>query len=194
MSTTNQQKYESFNPLRKIFLRPFQRRFVNVLRSLQPKNLLEVGAGEGYLLSIIQRALPDVPLRGLDVDSTIVNEGRRLFPKLDLRPGDIYRLPEADQSWEVVVASEVLEHLERPAKALAELKRVARRYIVLSVPWEPWFRLLNFARGKHLRRWGNHPEHLNTWSRSAFVSLVTGQLRVERVVAAFPWTIVVART
>lgn len=193
MSTTNQQKYESVNPLRKIFLRPFQRRFLDALRTLQPRNLLEVGAGEGFLLSIIRRGLPGVPLRGLDVDPAVLTEGRRLFPELDLRQGDIYRVPESDHAWDVVVASEVLEHLERPVEALRELKRVAKRYVVLSVPWEPWFRWLNFARGKHLRRWGNHPEHINTWSRPAFVSTVAGQLQVERVISAFPWTIVVAR-
>lgn len=193
MSTTNQEKYVSANPLRKIFLHPFQRRFVRAIQQLQPSELLEVGAGEGYLLEAIRQRLPQVRLVGLDLEASIVAEGRRVFPHLDLRQGDIYHINEPDHTWDVVVASEVLEHLERPADGLRELARVAKRYVVLSVPWEPWFRTLNLARGKHVRRWGNHPEHINNWTRQSFVDFVSGQLSVERVIPSFPWTIVLAK-
>ena len=33
--------------------------------------------------------------------------------------------------------------------------------LVVSVPWEPWFRLGNLGRGKNVARWGNDPEHVN---------------------------------
>lgn len=193
MMTTNQLKYESGNPLRKIFLRPFQRRFLTVLETIRPMDLFEVGAGEGYLLEQIHRRLPDVRLVGVDVEASIIAEGKRVFPHLDLRQGNIYQLNEPDHSWDVVVASEVLEHLDRPADGLRELARVAKRYVVLSVPWEPWFRLMNFARGQHLRRWGNHPEHVNNWTRQTFARFVGSQLTVERVIPSYPWTIVLAR-
>lgn len=191
--TTNQQKYESSNPLRKLFLRPFQQRFLQVITDLQPTDLLEVGAGEGFLLEKIHHSLPTVRLVGLDVEPEIVAAGQRIFPHLDLRQGDIYKLNEPSHSWDVVVASEVLEHLDRPGAGLAELKRVAKQYVVLSVPWEPGFRLLNFARGKHLRRWGNHPEHINNWTQQSFKKFVSSQLTVERVIPSFPWTIIVAK-
>lgn len=193
MMTTNQEKYVSANPLRKLFLGPFQRRFLDVLAGAQPTELLEIGAGEGYLLDAIHRRLPQTRLLGYDVEQSIVDEGKRQFPHLDLRRGDIYRLTEPDRSWDTVVASEVLEHLERPADGLRELARVAKRYVLLSVPWEPWFRGLNFARGKHLRRWGNHPEHVNNWTQGQFVRFVSTQLDVERVLPSLPWTIILAR-
>lgn len=191
--STNQHKYESFNPLRSMFLAPFQRRFIGALAATQPTGILEVGAGEGFLLSRIHGHLPQVPLLGLDVESRFIDEGRRIFPELDLRVGDVYHLQQPDRSWDTVIASEVLEHLDRPADGLRELARVAQRQVILSVPWEPWFRGLNFARGKHLRRWGNHPEHVNNWTQRQFVHLVGTALTVERVIPSLPWTIVVAK-
>ncbi len=193
MSSTNQQKYESVNPLRKIFLRPFQRRFVTTITTTQPQSLLEVGCGEGFLLTEIQAALPATRVVGMDVVPEFVHEGHRLFPGLDLRVGDIYHINQPDQSWDTVVASEVLEHLERPAQALAELARVAKRHLVLSVPWEPWFQAMNFARGQHLRRWGNHPEHINHWSPKTFEKLVGQYAKVTQVKTSLPWIILVAQ-
>jgi ubiquinone/menaquinone biosynthesis C-methylase UbiE len=120
-------------------------------------------------------------------------EGRRLFPRLHFDIGDIYHLAQASRSWDVVIVSEVLEHLDRPGEALDEVIRVAQRYVLLSVPHEPWFRIGNLARGRHVRRFGNHPEHVNLWSRKSFVQFVGKHATVQTVTGAFPWTIVLAK-
>lgn len=193
MSSTNQHKYESSNPLRKMWLRPFQKKFLRAITDTNPAELLEVGAGEGFLLDKIHQQHPNVRLKGLDLIPEFVAESRRLFPHLDVQVGDIYRINEPDHSWDVVVASEVLEHLEKPAHALRELQRVAKRYVVLSVPWEPYFRLGNFVRGGYLTTWGNHPEHINHWSAGGFGRFVGSTMKVEHVIRSMPWTIVVAR-
>ncbi len=65
-------------------------------------------------------------------------------------------------SFELVLCLEVLEHVPHPLAALAELRRVASRRCLISVPHEPSFRLATFLRGKHLRQWGNHPEHVHS--------------------------------
>jgi len=193
MTSTNQAKYTDGVKIRNIFLRPFQRRFVNAVAALEPTSLLELGTGEGYLLNEIHQRLPQARLVGLDLIPEFVAEGKRVFPHLDLRTGDIYHINEPDQSWDVVVASEVLEHLDRPADALRELTRVAKHAVVLSVPWEPFFRLGNFARGKHWQRFGNHPEHINLWTGKKFVAFASEQLIVDHVIPSLPWTIVVGR-
>ncbi len=193
MTSTNQHKFQDRNPVQRTLVGQFQRKFLNVLQSVQPQSVLEAGCGEGYLLDQIHRRLPQVTLLGLDADPQAVAEGRRLWADLPIKNGDIYRIDQPDQAWDVTVASEVLEHLHRPLDALAELKRVARRYVILSVPHEPWFRLGNLARGRHLRRLGNHPEHVNLWSRKSFVRFVSQRLTPLRVTSAFPWTIVLAK-
>ncbi|MEK7636785.1 MAG: class I SAM-dependent methyltransferase [Patescibacteria group bacterium] len=193
MNTTNQRKFTDPNPLKHWYIRRFQQRFVSLLQNLNPQSVLEVGCGEGYLLTAIALAVPSAALLGLDVNDEALRVGRRLWPSLKMEHGDIYRLPQSDRSWDVVIASEVLEHLERPSEALRELKRVAKRYLLLSVPFEPWFRIGNLGRGKHLSRLGNHPEHVNQWSRRGFGDFVAAQTAVELLSGSFPWTIVLAR-
>jgi SAM-dependent methyltransferase len=107
-------------------------------------------------------------------------------------------LPFPDDAFDVVGCFEVLEHLphDLPRQALAELARVARRGVVLSVPHEPWFSLANAARGKNLdvRPRGSDPDHRQFWSRRAFGDLVGEQLDVRKLDGSFPWTICVAAT
>lgn len=193
MSTTNQKKFLNNTPIQKFLVGGFQQKFVEAIAQTSPTSIIELGCGEGYLLNQIHRRLPSLKLLGLDNLEAALNEGHRLFPQLDLRSGDIYRVDQPDDSWDVAIASEILEHLHHPEQALKELRRVAKRYVLLSVPNEPWFRLGNLGRLRHLKRFGNHPEHINLWSQSGFARFVAKQLTVEKIVNAFPWTIVLAR-
>jgi hypothetical protein len=72
------------------------------------------------------------------------------------------------------------------------MQRVARRHVLLSVPREPLWRVLNVARGAYWRDWGNTPGHVQHWSRDEFVALVSRYFTLTRVVAPFPWTMVLA--
>lgn len=193
MPTTNHQKFINPNPLQQRMIASFQRKFLSLLGSVQPQSVLEMGCGEGFLLSSIKKRFSNIPLLGEDNLETALMAGKDLFPDLDLRQGDIYQIDQPDHSWDVVIASEVLEHLDKPEAALQEMKRVAKRYLLLSVPHEPIFRLSNLARGRNIRRLGNHPEHVNLWTRSAFVKFIGRHAQVERVTGSFPWTILLAR-
>ena len=87
---------------------------------------------------------------------------------------------------------EVLEHLTDPEPAVAELARVTQHACVVSVPWEPWFRLGNFARGKNLARLGNDPEHLQFFTRGRLEALLGRHFASVRVETAFPWLVAIA--
>ena len=62
------------------------------------------------------------------------------------------------------------------------MARVARRWLLVSVPHEPLWRALNVARGAYLRELGNTPGHLNHWTRAAFVLAAHAEVPTGRVV------------
>ncbi len=193
MKTTNHKKFVSAHIGRKVLIHRFQQKFTEAIADVPMTNLLEVGCGEGFLLAALQKRYPHIPMLGLDYSDVALRAGREIFPQLKLEHGDIYRLAQADKSYDVVVASEVLEHLDRPEEAMKELVRVSKRTLLLSVPNEPWFRLSNLASGNHMKRFGNHPEHVNLWSRRGFGRFVSQFADVELLTGSYPWTIVRAR-
>ena len=83
--------------------------------------------------------------------------------------------------------------MPEPESTLAEMARVARRHLIVSVPREPMWRMLNMARGAYLRELGNTPGHLNHWSKVGFHSLLTRYGTVQEVRTPFPWTMVLVR-
>jgi SAM-dependent methyltransferase len=105
----------------------------------------------------------------------------------------VLQLPFAAASFDAVLCLEVLEHLEDPAAAVRELLRVARKAVVLSVPYEPYFRVGNLLRGKYLSELGNHPEHIQHWNMGRFRSFLEPARCEIRMVEAFPWIIACCR-
>lgn len=115
---------------------------------------------------------------------------RRAGGLLTFESGSAYDLQFDDGSFDCVCALEVLEHLERPQDALAEMARVAERALLLSVPREPVWRVAHMMAGRDVRDLGNTPGHINHWSARAFRRFVSEYGRVTRIAQPFPWTVV----
>jgi ubiquinone/menaquinone biosynthesis C-methylase UbiE len=187
-------KYEASNPIVRHLLSRFLRRLDEVAMSLNPASVLDVGCGEGIVTERLAKGLRSAEVLGVDADATHLREEwcSRSADNLSFATGSAYNLPFADKSYDVVCAIEVLEHLERPRVALAEMSRVARRALLVSVPNEPSWRISHMLAGRNLLHLGNTPGHINHWSKRAFADLVSGYGRIEDVAAVFPWTLVVA--
>ena len=102
-------------------------------------------------------------------------------------------LPVADGEFELASASEVLEHVPDPEHTVAEMARCAGSHLLVSVPREPLWRMLNMARGAYWRDLGNTPGHLNHWSRRSFESLLARHGEIAAVRTPFPWTMLLVR-
>lgn len=153
-------------------------------------HLVEVGCGAGYSTERLRRWLPgDVSLAASDIGDTLAAAALRRNEGLPVFRQSAYALSMADDSVDVVIMMEVLEHLAEPERALDELARVARRHVLISTPREPVWRVLNMCRGKYLGDLGNTPGHVQHWSRRGLMRLASGRFRVEAVRSPLPWTI-----
>jgi 2-polyprenyl-3-methyl-5-hydroxy-6-metoxy-1,4-benzoquinol methylase len=117
---------------------PRVRKVLGILRGLQPATLLDIGSGRGAFLWPLLDAFPYLPVTCIDVldyrvaDIQAMHEGG--LHQLNALHTDVTELAFPTGQFEVVTMLEVLEHIAETDKALAEICRVARRFIILSVP------------------------------------------------------------
>ncbi len=193
MSTTNYKKHSSPNPIQKKLIDNFYSTVIKILRPLEVDSILDVGCGEGFTLDKFKKEGIGKKLSGIDYSDDALELGAKIYPDLDLKKGDIYDIKAKENSFDLVMATEVLEHLDDPNKALKELIRVSRKYIMLSVPNEPFFIGANFLRGKYLKSFGNHPEHINHWTFIGFEKfLKKNGLKIVESKHPFAWTLILA--
>jgi 2-polyprenyl-3-methyl-5-hydroxy-6-metoxy-1,4-benzoquinol methylase len=183
-------KYGSTNPVVRRLMATFERTLDELFVRAGPQSLLDVGCGEGVLVEKWARRLGDKRVVGIDLDDPALHSewATRSAPNLEYRVMKAENLPFADGEFDVATAIEVLEHVPDPEHTVAEMARVAQRWLIVSVPREPLWRALNMARGAYLRDLGNTPGHLNHWSKRSFVSLLRRHGEVVEARSPFPWT------
>jgi ubiquinone/menaquinone biosynthesis C-methylase UbiE len=101
-------------------------------------SVLEIGPGNGFLRQVLQVYRPDIKYHTIDIAA-------------DLNPdvvGSVTKMPLEDDSYDVVCAFQVLEHIRYDdfEPAVAEMKRVAKQYVFISLPHfgpsvELWFKI-----------------------------------------------------
>jgi 2-polyprenyl-3-methyl-5-hydroxy-6-metoxy-1,4-benzoquinol methylase len=188
-------KYGSRNPLVRRLMDGFERSLDELLDRSAPSSLLDVGCGEGVLVQRWAQRLDGVRLVGIDLEEDSVQAGwaEHQAPNLEYRVMEAGKLPFADGEFDLVSAIEVLEHLPDPEQTLSEMARCAARHLLLSVPREPLWRMLNLARGAYWSELGNTPGHLNHWSERSIVELLSRHGEVVEVRSPFPWTMLLVR-
>jgi len=190
---TNFIKHTSKNPLQKFLIEKFFLSLISLAKPLNPKKVLDAGCGEGFTLNKLVLNKIGQSIEGIEYTKEAIALGKKLFPEANIKQGSIYELPYKDGSFDLVVCTEVLEHLENPQKALLEIIRVSKKHIILSVPNEPFFMLSNFLRGKNLSRLGNDPGHINYWTVFSFSNFVKkNKLKIIKIKLPFPWILIIA--
>lgn len=184
-------KYGTKNPVSRLLVQRFRARIDSLIVSTSPGSLLDVGCGEGVVTDELAELLPGARVAGIDVpDPALAAEWAHR--EAEYVAGSAYELPFEDGEFDLVSAIEVFEHLERPAAALSELARVARRHVLVSVPREPLWRVANVSSGRYLRQLGNTPGHIQHFSRREIAALVGTTADVAEVSGPLPWTVVLA--
>jgi 2-polyprenyl-3-methyl-5-hydroxy-6-metoxy-1,4-benzoquinol methylase len=188
-------KYGSTNPVVKRLMAGFESTLEELWQKASPRSILDVGCGEGVLTEQWADKLGDGRIVGIDLDDPKLRAewDKRRRANLEYRVEDATHLSFGDDEFDMAAAIEVLEHVPDPERTVAEMARVAKHWLLVSVPREPLWRGLNMARGAYLKDLGNTPGHINHWSKRGFVSMLSRHGTVEQVRSPFPWTMVLVR-
>lgn len=176
-------KYTSNNPLVVFLNNHFLSELGSYVRTIEGENALDVGCGEGIFTQyLVNRSyVAEHSLIGLDVEPQRLRLASDINPGVQFNQGSIYEIPYRTNAFELVMALEVLEHLEFPEKAIAELARVSKQWVLISIPNDRMFRLGNMLRFKYIDSWGNPPSHLQHWNKRTFRDLVARHLNIVKV-------------
>ncbi|MGC4114562.1 MAG: class I SAM-dependent methyltransferase [Myxococcales bacterium] len=141
---------------------PRVRRVLGTLHGLAPQDLLDIGSGRGTFLWPLVDELSWLPVVAVDAAERRVADLQAVcrggIERLSTAQMDACALALESKSRDVVTILEVLEHLARPEKAAAEAVRVARRFVVASVPAHE----------------DDNPEHVQLFDEPALARLFEG--------------------
>jgi hypothetical protein len=142
-------------------LHPFKRtmglprvsQVLGAFHSIRPSRLLDIGSGRGVFLWPLLDELPYLPVTAVDLlphRLEVINAVRRGgIENLACARMDAVCLAFPNAAFDVVTMLEVLEHIPQTMPALAEVVRVAARFVILSVPSKP----------------DNNPEHIHLFTQ-----------------------------
>ncbi len=109
-----------------------------VCAALRPSSVIDVGCGTGHLLAAISdRLRGGIELVGVDFAASGIARLAELLPEAEGVVADIATLDLGERAFDLVVCTEVLEHLREPdhaVRVLDLLRRPGRGVIVITVP------------------------------------------------------------
>ncbi len=139
---------------------PRVKKVLGILKGIQPEHLLDIGTGRGAFLWTLLDTFQALPVTCVDVleqrvaDIQAVQRGGIVH--LSAIKGDATRLPFEDRRFAAVTMLEVLEHIPDTRKALDEVCRVARDFVIFSVPSKE----------------DDNPEHIHLFDQQAFRAML----------------------
>lgn len=190
------QKYATRNPIARSLVNRFLLAFDRCVAETGAHTAIEVGCGEGELAFRLSRS--GIRTLAFDIAPGLIAEAAETARDnqlpVEFRVADVYSFDFESHSEDLIVCCEVLEHLIEPERAIERLARAASRFVLMSVPREPVWRLLNLARIRYVCHLGNTPGHVQHWTQTEFLRLLERHFTIDRVESPLPWTMVLART
>lgn len=153
----------------------FKKRVQTIFDWVQPTDdmvILDMPCGRGFYLNMI-RYVSDCTLIGAELDWDVIQKAQTNVGHLDmpLHRANLYHLPYADNTFDAVILSEILEHVDDDVAGLREVYRVLKPggIVAITVPhanypfwWDPINKTLETLFNTHIQHglfagiWANH--------------------------------------
>lgn len=192
----NFEKYTQSGKIGDYLIKNFYNSCFALLETIQEniKNVFEVGSGEGISTQQLHLFLgSEVVYEASELRENRIAMIKKRNPQVKVSQETIYSLSKESKSIDLLICLEVLEHLENPQKALKELARVAKKYVLISTPREPLWSWLNICRGKYISGFGNTPSHIQRWSSRGLVKEIAPFFELLSIQKPLPWSVLLLK-
>ena len=109
-----------------------------IAKKSQNMKILDVGCGDGVILYLLNQKLKNenMELYGIDSSDLALKIAKRKIPRGIFKIAEVYNLPYEDNFFDLIISSDVIEHVLRPDKMLSEIKRVGKdnSHVVIGTP------------------------------------------------------------
>lgn len=120
----------------------------NEVDKRKPKKILDAGCGRGFYLKVLSSFSFIKEVHGVDINNDYLKIAKKnnIDKRVKIKKASLYNLPYQNKYFDLIICSEVLEHLNNDIKALLELKRVLKSggAMIITVPnknfpflWDP---------------------------------------------------------
>jgi ubiquinone/menaquinone biosynthesis C-methylase UbiE len=121
---------------------PLEARYrVLVKRVKRAKKILDVGCGDGYLLAQVSELCDHaVGIDSARLGVSLANEKLKTYQNCSVAQASCYEIPLPDKSFDCILLADVFEHLEQPARCIAEITRLLEtngRLLLTTPKWRP---------------------------------------------------------
>src|SRR3989344_3622615 len=100
-------KHLSKSPIQRLMINNFNKRLIDILRTTKCEKILDAGCGEGFVIVNLARNKVGKTYEGIDNSESAIRRGRKMYPTLNIQIGDIYDLPYKDNSFDLVICTDV---------------------------------------------------------------------------------------
>lgn len=119
------------------------------LIDFQPREILDIGCASGWFLSKLAVVFPKAECFGIDIYDKAVQYGKKLYPHITFRQSDAHAVPFKANTFDLIICTEVLEHVGDPKSVLVEIKRLLKKggfaiieldsgSVLFSIAWFLW--------------------------------------------------------
>jgi 2-polyprenyl-3-methyl-5-hydroxy-6-metoxy-1,4-benzoquinol methylase len=192
-------KYSSKNIFVKTIMANFEKNLTNFVNKFDSKNFFDLGCGDGYWMNYYHKK--GFFVRGGDYSKKQLKNINEKYNfngyEIDIYNSNfVYEMNEILKNEKInnILFSEVLEHLYRPNYILKKLSELNFQKMIITVPNEPIWRILNILRFKYLKDFGNTPGHVNHFSKKKLLKIFyENNLNVENILISQPFILVLIK-